>query len=140
MTLAQFKALSPEERAGVLEVIETNEWLVPDSFDENILDIEFFFEKRKKARKPGIDWPENLSKKEQVLCKVDMIQTMLNTALTKWDLAVTGEEFIKSILKEIYSTKVELGVKFLGLDEDAACVLNAFYKSLNKAFRKKMQI
>ena len=163
MTLEQYRAFSKEEQELIMTTLQNMEYPVPSNLiTRNLWDIEFFYKKRFKEREKNsnISWPANLSKKEQVICKIDMMQTLLDTSAHSYDgkvqidmhemSAAESDQltfinamimFCNSIEKEIYKHKSSLdGPKWVGIPSDAAAILNVLYKPLVKSFQKKYQV
>lgn len=152
MTIDQYRALSDLERDQALMYLKGFEFEVPKmdtGFTRHMLSIDWYYNQRFKERekKPEISWPSKLSKKEEVVCKLSMMQTMLQDSFNKsQDLENTKVThmlltFIKSAIAEVYRHKSSLdGPKFSGIPEDIAQVINAFYPGLIKSFRKKFAV
>ena len=163
MTLEEYRGLSKEEQELVMTTLQNMEYPVPNNLiTRNLWDIEFFYKKRYREREknPNISWPANLSKKEQVICKIDMMRTLLESSATSFNGKVQIDMhemsaaehdqltfinvmivFCKSVEKEIYKHKSSLdGPKWAGIPSDAAAILNVLYKPLVKSFQKKYQV
>lgn len=163
MTLEQYRSLSVEEQEVVMTTLHNMDYPVPTNLvGRNLWDIEFYYKRRYKEREknPNISWPTNLSKKEQVICKVDMIKTLLESSATtlngkvQIDMHEMSEVehdqltfinamimFCKSVEKDIYKHKSSIdGPKWSGIPSDAAAILNVLYKPLVKSFQKKFQV
>jgi hypothetical protein len=163
MTLEQYRAFSKEEQDMIMSTLEKMEYpaspgLVPIS----LWDIETYYKKRHREREKSttISWPANLSKKEQVICKIDMIHTMLEysayslSGKVQIDMhEMTAAEsdqltfinamilFCKSVERDIYKHKSTIdGPKWAGIASDAASLLNLLFKPMMKSFQKKNQI
>ena len=163
MTLEQYRTFSKEDQEFIMTTLQDMEYPVPSNLiTRNLWDIEHYYKKRFKEREKNsnISWPANLSKKEQVICKIDMMQTLLEASAHSFDgkvqidmhemSAVEHDQltfinvmlmFCKSVEKEIYKHKSSLdGPKWAGIPSDAAAILNVLYKSLVKSFQKKYQV
>ena len=158
MTVEQYRNLTDLEKDQTLMYLKGFEFEVPTIstgtgytgyFTRHMLSIDWYYNQRFKERekKPEISWPPKLSKKEEVVCKLSMMQTMLQDSFSKsQDLEnakVTSMllTFIKSAIAEVYRHKSSLdGPKFAGIPEDIAQVINAFYPGLIKSFRKKFAV
>jgi len=153
MTLEQYRNLSEVERQEALLLLKQTEFEVPvldrKEFSIDMLSVDWYYRQRFKERekKPEISWPSKLSKKEEVVCKLTMMQTILEashrTSLTEDNMRYTMSliSFIKSSIKEVYRHKSSLdGPKFGGIPEDVAQVINAFYPNLMKSFRKNFVV
>lgn len=156
MTLKDYRELSPEDKVKLLELISTylifDTEIVLDLGSKPVNDIEGYVEARMQERKKNTSftWPEKLSKREFIICRLNMVQGMLLVApcldqdseLMKRACQV----FIKSVMEPIYQWKpgeVEPGKKypngFPGLDQDVASVINHIYQTVNKYFEKKIE-
>ena len=153
MTVDQYRALSDLEKDQTLMYLKGFEFEVPNVdtslFTRHMLSIDWYYNQRFKERekKPEISWPSKLSKKEEVVCKLTMMQTMLDASnrnsVIEDNTKVTFmlSVFIKSAIKEVYKHKSSLdGPKFVGIPEDIAQIINAFYPGLIKSFRKKFAV
>ena len=162
MTLEQYRALSKEEQELIMTTLQNMDYPVPNKHPLNYWDIEFYYKKRYKEREKNtnISWPANLSKKEQVICKIDMMRTLLEASAYVLDSkvqidmhersAVESDQltfinvmimFCNSVEKEIYRHKSSIdGPKWAGIPSDAAAILNVLYKPLAKSFQKKYQV
>ena len=78
MTLEQYRNFSKEDQELVMSMLRDVEYPTPNKYPLNYWDIEFYYKKRYKEREKStnISWPANLSKKEQVICKIDMMRTL----------------------------------------------------------------
>ena len=118
----------------------------PEDLDKSIMDIETYFEARFREREKitTINWPEKLSKKESVICRLKMMLEMLkhsNTIDEDSDTMKTlGERFIKSVIKETFQQKTTKETKWPGLDPAAANLLNHIYTAVYKLYEKKFKI
>ena len=162
MTLEQYRNLSKEDQESLMSMIRDIEYPTPNKYPFNFWDIEFYYKKRYKEREKNtnISWPANLSKKEQVICKIDMMRTLLEASAHSYSGKVqidmhemTRDEgqqlelinlmimFCNSVEKEIYRHKSSIdGPKWAGIPSDAAAILNVLYKPLVKSFQKKYQV
>ena len=162
MTLEQYRNLSKEDQESLMSMIRDIDYPVPNKYPFNFWDIEFYYKKRYKEREKNtnISWPANLSKKEQVICKIDMMRTLLEASAHSYSGKVqidmhemTRDEcqqlelinlmimFCNSVEKEIYRHKSSIdGPKWAGIPSDAAAMLNVLYKPLVKSFQKKYQV
>ena len=162
MTLEQYRNLSKEDQESLMSMIRDIEYPTPNKYPFNFRDIEFYYKKRYKEREKNtnISWPANLSKKEQVICKIDMMRTLLEASAHSYSGKVqidmhemTRDEgqqlelinlmimFCNSVEKEIYRHKSSIdGPKWAGIPSDAAAMLNVLYKPLVKSFQKKYQV
>lgn len=162
MTLEQYRNLSKEDQESLMSMIRDIEYPTPNKYPFNFWDIEFYYKKRYKEREKNtnISWPANLSKKEQVICKIDMMRTLLEASAYVLDSkvqidmhersAAEGDQltfinvmimFCNSVEKEIYRHKSSIdGPKWAGIPSDAAAMLNVLYKPLVKSFQKKYQV
>ena len=126
MTLEQYRNLSKEDQESLMSMIRDIEYPTPNKYPFNFWDIEFYYKKRYKEREKNtnISWPANLSKKEQVICKIDMMRTLLEASAYVLDSkvqidmhersAAEGDQltfinvmimFCNSVEKEIYRHK-----------------------------------
>jgi hypothetical protein len=154
MTLDQYRNFVKEERDIIHSTLEKMKYPTPNGIIPiSLWDIETYYKKRHQERKksPHIPWPVNLSKKEQVICKIDMIRSMLEYSLkVATSNAVPTQNtdeftfitamilFCKSIEKDIYSHKSTIdGPRWAGITSDTAKLLNLLFKSMMKSFQKK---
>jgi hypothetical protein len=162
MTLEQYRALSKEEQELIMTTLQNMVYPVPNKYPFNYWDIEFYYKKRYKEREKNtnISWPANLSKKEQVICKIDMMRSLLEGSALCFNGKVQIDMhemsaaeldqltfinvmimFCNSVEKEIYKHKSSIdGPKWPGIPSDAAAILNVLYKPLAKSFQKKYQV
>lgn len=164
MTLEQYRVFSKEERDTLMTALEKMEYPVPLGLVPiSLWDIEVYYKKRHRAReqKHNISWPVNLSKKEQVICKIDMICSMLDYSLIEIDninqrynirdipqknadnftFINAMKLFCKSIEMDIYAHKSTIdGPRWAGIPSDAATLLNLLFKPMLKSFQKNNQI
>jgi hypothetical protein len=162
MTLEQYRALSKEEQELIMTTLQNMVYPVPNKYPFNYWDIEFYYKKRYKEREKNtnISWPTNLSKKEQVICKIDMMRSLLEGSALCFNGKVQIDMhemsaaeldqltfinvmimFCNSVEKEIYKHKSSIdGPKWAGIPSDAAAILNVLYKPLVKSFQKKYQV
>jgi len=162
MTLTQFKTFSDTEKQQLIDLYSTHAWDFKYPLPKDLFDTEYYMNQRFEARKkkPDTIWPENLSKKEKVLCKIAMLRRIMayvsmdrNSDSRVLGLAVIT--FLKDLEQEIfgnnntsidpptqstgYNTKISYP-KFEGLDPEIAKVLNALYKSLSNSYKKPIII
>jgi hypothetical protein len=162
MTLEQYRNFSKEDQELVMSMLRDAEYPTPNKYPLNYWDIEFYYKKRYKEREKStnISWPANLSKKEQVICKIDMMRTLLEASAQSFsgkiqidmhEMSKAESEqlelinvmimFCNSVEKEIYRHKSSIdGPKWAGIPSDAAAILNVLYKPLVKSFQKKYQV
>jgi hypothetical protein len=153
MTVDQYRSLSDLEKDQALMYLKGFEFEVPNinasEFTRHMLSIDWYYNQRFKERekKPEISWPLKLSKKEEVVCKLTMMRTMLEfsnkNSIVEDNAKVTFmlSAFIKSAIFEVYKHKSSLdGPRFSGIPEDIARVINAFYPGLIKSFQKKFAV
>jgi hypothetical protein len=164
MTLEQYRTLSKEEQDMIMSTLEKMEYPVPPGLVPiSLWDIETYYKKRHREREKNttISWPTNLSRKEQVICKIDMIRTMLEYSLIeinninqKYNIIDIPQKnaddftfinamilFCKSVERDIYKHKSTIdGPKWVGIASDAASLLNLLFKPMMKSFQKKNQI
>jgi hypothetical protein len=162
MTLEQYRALSKEEQELIMTTLQNMDYPVLNKYPFNYWDIEFYYKKRYKEREKNtnISWPANLSKKEQVICKIDMMRTLLEglalcldgkVQIDMHEMSAAEHDqltfinamimFCNSVEKEIYKHKSSIdGPKWAGIPSDAAAILNVLYKPLVKSLQKKYQV
>jgi hypothetical protein len=149
MTVGDYRALDLADRDKFHHLIEDHLKFntVISGATLPMMDIDTYFKERfeERAKNTAITWPKELSKKEQVICKLKMIQTML-TALQEASeearvMKLTCLAFIKSVQQEIYKHKsTKDGPKWEGLDSDAANILNLIYIPVYECFEKQFKI
>jgi hypothetical protein len=146
MTLDQYRTFSDEERELLLRTLADHTWEFKFPTPANLFDMDHYIGLRMQQRKQNtnITWPEKLSKKEMVLCKIAMMQDVLaNVNLVQQDYVTDTAAyanamaiFLKSVTKEVYAFQTSKEVKWPGLSTDAAHILNALFKSLYKSLKK----
>ena len=114
------------------------------------MEIETYVADRMRDREKlsTITFPEKLSKKEAVICRLKMMKEMLKYAPSFDDDADTMHNacriFIASVLADLYSHKsVKEGntwSKWLGLEPATAELLNCIYTPLLKCYERKFKI
>ena len=162
--LESFKVAGKTVQDTVLSLIQSESWTITDSalrafeelrteefgkaliipFSRRIYDIDMYLSFRKARRgttRPNGDlWPEELSRKEVVLCKIDMISTLF--ALHKAGVETNNntkdyvERLIEDIKRSVYKWKWDKDKpkeRWPGLDPDAATILNTLYKSFKNS-------
>lgn len=122
------------------------------SDDERYFIIDNYYDLRFEKRDKSKQWPAKLSKKEIILCKIEMIRTMLTLGVIALAPQVTVQDQrvmdmlkheLKKIEKEVYSKVTPENIdnkgyyKYLGLPKKDADFLNEIYKILIKRFQKK---
>ena len=124
--------------------------------DEKYFIIDNYYDLRFEKRDKNKQWPAKLSKKEVVLCKIEMIRTMLTLGVIAIvSLAekegIVGQEYrvmdmlkheLKKIEKDVYKVVPENidgkgYYKYPGISQKDASFLNEIYKILIKRFQKK---
>ena len=169
--LESFKAAGSFVQKSILELISTYPWKLDEEtleaynqlkveqygaplyskYSSRIFDLDMYIEFRKRDRvsnsaDTGRAWPENLSRKETALCKINMIRTLYTLCMASqpdsFDLkehANVGnytKRIIDDIEKSVYKwqwSKDKPGEKWPGLDPVAALILNNLYKSFRKS-------
>jgi hypothetical protein len=114
------------------------------------MEIETYIADRMRDREKmsTVTWPEKLSKKETVICRLKMMKEMLKHACPINDDADTMylscKLFIASVLMDVYSHKSEKEgtkwTKWEGLDPAAAELLNCIYIPLLKCYERKFKV
>jgi hypothetical protein len=158
MTLEQFRSLNPKELEVVSTAIHSLDFTYPA---ELTFDIETYYKNRYDSRKANITWPEKLSKKEVVICKLTFLHDMLKAAssIESTDPKANSDHmfvinmliiFVKSIEKDCYRPPIAsapspdtgkvLYTKYEGIPADVAPTVNDTFKVLNKIYRKKFKI
>jgi len=155
MDFDSFIKFTDSEKENILELFKTTveytpkrEWDwgpdAPNSW-HSLFDENHYFEMRMKNRKESLS--PTLSKKEKVVCKLNMILELLN--VVQMSFKDSGEVIDKNILQEFVLTlKTEVFSgrlndtsgeypKFKGIPIDAANLLNVIYQKINFAFQKK---
>jgi hypothetical protein len=149
MTLKEYLELEEVDRKEVCRLIDEKlQFDEADLFDvdKSIMDIETYFEERLREREKitTISWPEKLSKKESVICRLKMMLEMLGYSNPIDDDASTmktlSKRFILSVIKETFQQKTTKETKWPGLDPDGAKLLNHIYAAVYKLYEKKFKI
>jgi len=142
MTLEQYKSFSETEKNQLHFAYSIHVWTFKYPVPDNLLDFNYYEQARRiqRAKSSGITWPEHLSKKEIVLCKIAMLRRALSFVVhdkvNHADAAIMHlavVTFLKDVEREIFAFKSSAESKWPGLDPDVAKVLNALYKSLEKS-------
>jgi hypothetical protein len=146
MTVDQYRSFSVEEQELLLRTLADHTWEFKFPTPVHLFDMDHYIDLRMQQRKLNsiITWPEKLSKKEMVLCKIAMIKDVLSSVNIVQQDYVTDTVayanamvlFMKSIEKEVYAFQTSKEVKWPGLASDAAQILNSLYKSLYKSLKK----
>jgi hypothetical protein len=128
-----------------------------------IFQLAFYTNRRLKqrAQNSSIAWPSELSKKESIICKLQMMEDQINIILSALDpgdvtrlvngsvagsidpdvedyviLAKSLKSFIRSVASELYAHKyIPGGDKWPGIDPRAALVLNSTNLCLKNSFK-----
>jgi len=158
MTLEQFRSLNSNELEVVSVAIHSLDFTYPT---ELTFDIETYYKNRYDSRKANITWPEKLSKKEVIICKLTFLHDMLKAAssIESTDSTANADHmfvinmltiFVKSIEKDCYRPPIAsdlssasgkvLYAKYEGIPADVAPTVNDIFKVLNKIYRKKFKI
>jgi len=117
-----------------------------ENIDKSVMDVETYFEERRREREKitTINWPEKLSRKESVICRLKMMIEMLVCAdpidEDAETLKIISERFIKSVIKETFQQKTTKETKWPGLDPTGAILLNHIYSAVYKLYEKKFKI
>lgn len=154
MTLDEILKFSEEDLTTYIQIMQNqlNECVpVFESLEKSvsIIDIETYYEARfaERRNKPEILWPKELSKRERIICKANMLLSMLNTLIVDTpnkDTAVdSAKVFVKSIIKDSYQSTVTKTNKktqeeyktYDGIPPRAAEVLNVIYHSIIEKFQ-----
>lgn len=132
MTVDQLNELSEEEHEAIVTSYKEFDWTKLDSLD--LLSVSRWealrFEERKS--KPNITWPEKLSKKEIILCKLSLMENAMNFHKT----IVSDKSwitYISTLIKDIKQHAYKNSSSFL-IDKRSAILLNGIYESLCKCF------
>jgi hypothetical protein len=146
MTVDQYRSFSGEEQELLLRTLADHTWEFKFPTPAHLFNMDHYIDLRMQQRKDNsnITWPEKLSKKEMVLCKIAMIKDVLSSVNIVQQDYVTDTAayanamvlFMKSIEKEVYAFQTSKEVKWPGLASDAAQILNSLYKSLYKSLKK----
>lgn len=171
--LESFKASGEIVQKSILDLIDTYEWSVNDdtlksynelkisqygapktlNYSSRIFDLNMYIEFRKQDRdsttaETGRSWPENLSRKETALCKINMIKTLYHLCAISQDGSYRDQDhthanvisytkrMIDDIERSVYKwqwNKDKPSEKWPGLDPAAAIILNTLYKSFKKS-------
>ena len=128
-----------------------------------VFQLAFYTSRRLKqrAQNSSIQWPAELSKKESIICKLQMMEDQMNIILSALDpgditrlvqntvagaidpdvedyiiLAKSLKSFIRSVASELYAHKyIPGGDKWPGIDPRAALVLNSTNLCLKNSFK-----
>jgi len=157
MTADQYREFSNSEQEQFFMYLDSIEFEIPDhvtEFQTSMLSVDWYYDQRLKERenRPEIAWPVNLSKKEKIICKLKMVQNLLEYLYQSYNVEVENLKiiemlikFIKSVISEVYSQDRmsrkdgRIG-NFLGIQKDVAKVINAIYTKLIKCFQQKFSV
>ena len=149
LTVNAFQNLSELEKAILYQSVEIELpkiYVIPAAACRAWIDIETYKLARFDARnaKPEIQWPKDLSKKELVLCKLNMIHLLFSEATSSSDESIKDIvnmfiSFIADVKSDIYRHKSSIEApKWAGLAPDVAELLNRLFKPLLKEYQKKI--
>lgn len=136
----------------------------PSGRPNYVFQLAFYISRRMKQRamKTDISWPPELSKKESIICKLQMMTDQISIILSTLDpgdatrlvnnsvagaidpdiedyivLAKSLKSFIKSVVSELYAHKyIPDGDKWPGIDPRAALILNSTNICLKNSFKQ----
>ncbi len=116
------------------------------SVNTKIFTLDYWMERRKDERKlsTSVNWPENLSKKEKVICKLKLIRSLLEHA----EVEPVSDHFVakelhkylimildRQILEIFKYQKNHPGEIWKGLAADSAKFLNTLHTKLNSSYK-----
>jgi hypothetical protein len=157
MTADQYREFSNSDQEQFFMYLDSIEFEIPDhvnEFQTSMLSVDWYYDQRLKERekRPEIAWPVNLSKKEKIICKLKMVQNLLEYLYQSYNVEVENLKiiemlikFIKSVISEVHSQDRmsrqdgRIG-QFLGIQKDVAKVINAIYTKLIKCFQQKFSV
>jgi len=148
MNLKDYLNLNEEDRKQLQVLIDTHLLLeVPDTVSRSVIEIDTYYEERKREREQmsTITWPEKLSKKESVVCRLKMMMAMLHAATCPDDDCEAMKKlsliFIKSAINDVFTHKSSAtGPKWPGLNADGTVLLNCIYNRVLKSYEKKFKV
>jgi hypothetical protein len=140
LELQNFLELSDREREMVLQLISETIWVFDDELRGYDFIVEAYYNARIQDRDPSIKWPEKLSKKERVICKMNMLKKILKCCQASepesdWIYNVC-RGIVFSITNNIFKSNTES--KWPGLSDIEASVLNCIYTSLIKSYENQI--
>jgi len=156
MTLDEFLKLESEDKELYIQILrrQISECTPSISTGENanIIDIDHYYDLRFEERKlkPEISWPTELSKRERIICKSNMLIAMLERLIVdtvERETAVSSAiMFVKSVIKDSFtsvvtktSKKTQTSFKtYEGIPPAASGVLNAIYEAMIGNFQKQL--
>lgn len=155
MRLEDFLKYEPADRVSYIQILQRqiSECVVIIS-NNKIIDIEHYYNLRFEERKLKLEifWPANLSKRERIICKLNMLIAMLECLVTDTPEKVTAVDsarmFVKSVIKDSFtsgvtktSKKTQTSFKtYEGIPPDASYVLNAVFESMIGNFQKQLYL
>lgn len=142
MTLAEYRLFTEKERTElVMLLMNSKENFIEPSNPPHtqIASIDYYYQLRfqNRSKQPNINWPKELSKKERIGCKLQMmkIMTELLNPITNDAASIqsTFLAFIQDLQTNYVFAKPVINKqgypeKYQGLPEDAVRILNYFYK------------
>jgi hypothetical protein len=157
MTLDEFLKLESEDKESYIRILQTQiaectPSISPGVENANIIDIDHYYDLRFEERKlkPEISWPTELSKRERIICKSNMLIAMLERLILntpeKETVVSSAVMFVKSIIKDSFtsvvtktSKKTQTSFKtYEGIPPAASGVLNAIYEAMIGNFQKQL--
>ena len=156
MTLNDYLNFNESEKADYLKLISDN--LIFSGIDWNgnadslrsLINVEEYYAARKVERKKTtVAWPEFLSLKERVLCRLKMLGLLLSKAIVSSEIPdysiikKSCETVINSIVNDIfkYGMDPELKkVKWPGLEPSVVDLLNCIYDKTIRLYEKEIYL
>ena len=156
MTLNDYLTLSDSEKIEFQQLITKH--LIFDKLSNKlpldlspVIDIETYYAARFRERESvtTITWPEQLSLKETVICRLKMMQYLLTNAVIFKENAdnntikTSCEVFIKSLLSDVFKNKPDVAAKkykWEGLDASVVTLLNCIYDPTIKFYEKQIDL
>jgi hypothetical protein len=156
MTLDEFLKLESEDKELYIQILRRQILECTPSIstgeNANIIDIDHYYDLRFEERKlkPEISWPTELSKRERIICKSNMLIAMLERLIVdtvERETAVhSAIMFVKSVIKDSFtsvvtktSKKTQTSFKtYEGIPPAASGVLNAIYEAMIGNFQKQL--
>lgn len=111
----------------------------------DVFDIERYYNMRFEQRKlkPEIAWPKHLSKKEKVLCKLNMVEDILKHTLactTKSNTSIFKSDTIGIAIHFLKEEKANCYVDgWNGISDTSANALNDLYTLLVKSYNEYLE-
>ena len=150
MKIQEYHELSPSDKLDYHDLMRDNLKFSPTEWKDHItlsfIDPDTYFNQRLEERKKitTVQWPEKLSKKESIICRLRMMEKMLNEAIPLDEdadaMRISARMFVLTLMKEIFAFKNDINNKWPGLDKDVAELLNIIYSNTLPWYERKLKI